>query len=163
VTTSNPGGCENSPLLSLAVAAAAAHPVCLFTHSGGPRFWQTAPRLTRSWPSEISWAVLLKDIDGGRAAAALAFTPNALRRRGVCGAALDERSHEAEMAESTSDAESQAPGRLTVTLLEGGSAFWPPGGLLRYPYNLLRSAARHQCQAPFVLMLDADLEVSPNS
>jgi hypothetical protein len=47
------------PFLQAAAAAAAAHPVCLFTHSDVGRFLAVAPRLTRSWPSEIRQGLLI--------------------------------------------------------------------------------------------------------
>ena len=86
--------------------------VCLFTHSDPDRFLATAPRLSRSWPGEISWAILLRT--ESLVEAAPLYSPESLRARGVCS----------------------APGLLKVTLLQGADTFYPPHkSRCEFPYR----------------------------
>jgi hypothetical protein len=52
-----------------------------------------------------------------------------------------------------------APERISVTLAGGRRFVSPPR--IRFPHNLLRNLAVGGCADPYVLMLDADLEVFP--
>lgn len=66
------------------------------------RFFSTAPRLSRSWPFDISWSVALRPPQTITGAANL-FTPASLHSRGVCNAYT----------------------HMTITLLEAGKTFFP--------------------------------------
>lgn len=107
--------------------------MCLAVPADRARILDVLPRLSRSWAGSISAAVLtvLSMQTEERD-----FSRAALTAAGACAA------H-----------------RITVTLADGARHTRPPK--LRFPLNLLRNLAVRACSDPFVLMLDADLEVFP--
>lgn len=108
-------------------------PVCLAVPADRARFLEVLPRISRSWPGSISAAVLtaLPLAEEQRA-----FSRDALAAADAC-----------------------ATYRIVLTLVAGAPFSVPTK--IRFPHNLLRNVAVGACTDPYVLMLDADLEVFP--